>query len=53
MIISVFHFSLDLGEIKKDELPGPEALFQPGIVNFLLSDTKICEVFENFTVSAV
>ena len=30
-----FHlYSLDLGEIKKDELPGPEALVMPGI--FLL-----------------
>ena len=53
MIISILYFSLDLGEIKKDELPGPEALLQPGNGNFLRSETKSCALSENHTVSVI
>ena len=53
VIIPVLHFSLDLGEIKKDELPGPEALLQPGNVNFLLIEIKTCALSENHTVSVI
>lgn len=42
LIDAKLFFSLDLGEIKVDQLAGPEALLQPGII-IKTSNLKIKE----------